>query len=71
MALILAIFNLERQIILEIDVFNYTIGMCISQSNLEGWLQPITFYLQKMIPIELNYKIYNKELLIIVKAFQN
>jgi RNase H-like domain found in reverse transcriptase len=24
-----------------------------------------------MIPIELNYKIYNKELLIIIKVFQN
>jgi RNase H-like domain found in reverse transcriptase len=45
--------------------------MCISQPNLEGRLQPVAFYSRKMIPAELNYKIHNKELLVIIEVFRN
>jgi hypothetical protein len=44
LALILATFDLERQIMLKIDILDYIISIYISQSNKEGWLQSITFY---------------------------
>ncbi len=43
--------------------------MCISQSNNEERLRSVIFYSRKIISAKLNYKIYNKKLLIIVAAF--
>ena len=63
-------FNLERQIIMETDVSDYIIRLCISQLNNKGRLQLIAFYLRKMIPAELNYKIHDKKLLTIVEKFR-
>ena len=34
-------------------------------------MHPVAFYSYKMVPAECNYEIYNKELLAIVKAFEN
>ncbi len=51
------------------NISNYIINMCISQSNNEEWLRSIIFYSRKMISAKLNYEIYNKKLLIIVIAF--
>ena len=34
----------------------------------DAWWHPIAFYLQKFIPIEVYYDIYNQELLAIVLA---
>ena len=55
---------------IETDILNYAIKLCISQSDNKGHLQLIAFYLRKIIPAELNYKIYNKKLLTIVERFR-
>lgn len=68
--LILQIFDLEKRIVLKIDVFNYIIDMCISQFNVEERLKFIVFYFRKMVSTKLNYEIHNKELLIIIEAFR-
>jgi hypothetical protein len=36
----------------------------------DGILKPVAFYLKKMSPAEYNYEIYDKELLAIVRAFE-
>jgi len=40
------------------------------QYNKNGELCPVAFLSQKLAPTELNYEIYNKELLIIVRCFK-
>ena len=55
---------------LETNALDYVIRVCISQPNNKRQLKPITFYSYKIIALELNYNIYNKELLPIVKAFK-
>ena len=65
----LAIFDLELEIILEIDSSDYAIGVCVSQRTTDGKIYPIAFYSRKLSPAELNYDIYDKELLAIVAAF--
>jgi hypothetical protein len=66
----LAIFDLEKHTILEINVFNYAIGACISQLGSNRKFYSIAFYLRKMILAETVYDIYDKELLAIIIALQ-
>jgi hypothetical protein len=65
----LAVFDPELPIVLKTDVFDYAIEACIMQSKKEEKFHSFAFYFRKMSPAELNYNIYNKELLTIVAAF--
>ncbi len=53
----------------EMNASDYIIDIYISQSNNKERLRSIIFYSRKMISAELNYEIHDKELLIIVTAF--
>ena len=63
------IFDLERQIVLEINISNYVIKMYLSQRDDEERLRLIVFYLRKITLIKLNYEIHNKKLLVIITTF--
>jgi len=53
------------------DTSDYVIAAIISQiSPDDGDIHPIAFYSCSMQPAELNYKIYDKELLAIFEAFR-
>ena len=65
---VVMIHNLNKPAILETDVLDYTIRAILSQKDEQGRKRPVTFYSRKMTDIELNYDIYNKELLVIVAA---
>ena len=67
---ILAIFNPEREAILETDISNYTIGACLAQKGNDGKIRTVAYYARKMTGPELNYDIHNKELLAIVEALR-
>jgi hypothetical protein len=66
----LAIFDLEKHIVLETDAFDYAIGAYINQLGKDKKFHSITFYLRKMISAETNYDIYDKKLLAVVIALQ-
>ena len=63
-------YDSEDPIVLECDASDYAIAGIISQYDREGELRPIAFYGRTMIPAELNYDIYDKELLAIVESFR-
>jgi hypothetical protein len=65
----LAVFDPELPIILKTDAFDYAIGACIMQPGKERKLYPFAFYFRKILLAEVNYDIYDKELLAIVTAF--
>jgi len=68
---ILAHFNPDNPIVVETDASDYTIATILSQiSPNDGDIHPIVFYSHSMQPVELNYKIYDKELLAIFEAFR-
>ena len=67
-ALILTIFDLERETILETDILDYTVGAYLTQKENNSKIQTVAFYSHKIIGPELNYNIYDKELLAIVEA---
>ena len=65
---ILAIFDLEREAILETNTSDYTVGIYLTQKGDNGKMQTVAFYFYKMTGPELNYDIHDKELLAIVEA---
>jgi len=64
---VLALPRREGKFRVETDVSGHAIGGILSQEQ-EGKWKPIAFLLRMMQPAEWNYKIYDKELLAIVKA---
>ena len=63
-------FDPEDMIVLESDASDYAIAGILSQYDKEGVLRPVAFYGRTMIAAELNYDIYDKELLAIVECFR-
>ena len=56
--------------IIKADLSNYVTGGILSQYNKEGVLYPVAYFLKWLSPAECNYKIYNKELLAIIRYFK-
>jgi hypothetical protein len=67
--MIVAIFSYKEPIVIETDVSDYTLGARLTQPSLDRKYRLVAFWSRKMILAELNYNIYNKELLAIVLAF--
>ena len=63
----LATHNPELPMVLEMNIFNFAVKVCLSQKHNEK-LQLVVYYSCKMMPAKFNYNIYNKELLVIVVA---
>lgn len=66
---VLVHFNPDLPIWLETDASDYVLGAVLSQI-IDEQLRPIAFLSKKMTPAECNYEIYDKELLAIVRAFE-
>ena len=69
MELILKIYMLSLPTVVETDVSDFVLGACLVQKHLDGWYL-VAYYSCKMTPPELNYDIYNKELLGIVAVLK-
>ena len=67
---ILAIFDPVKKIIIEIDASRIVLGSILNQPDEEKRLYPVIFYSRKFTAPELNYDIYDKELLAIVDNFK-
>ena len=57
-------------IVLETDASDYAIAGVLSHP-IDNKLHPVAFYSRKLQPPELNYEIYDKEMLAIVEAFKH
>ena len=68
--LILYLFNPFKKIIIEINTFDYALRVVFSEKSLNKKFHPVAFYSQKLTPAEMNYEIYNKELIVMIKAFR-
>ncbi len=64
-------FDLKRQAILKIDASNYVKGEILSQYDDEKVLHSMIFYSKSMIFAEINYHIYDKKLLVIIRCFEH
>ena len=63
-------FDFRRLIIMKADTFNQVLNSVLSQKNESENLHSVTFHSCKFTDSELNYKIHDKKLLAIIKAFK-
>ncbi len=68
---ILKHFDLIKEVILKTDFSNYVNDEVLSQYDDENILHSVIFYSKNMILAECNYKIYDKELLIIIRCLKH
>ena len=68
--LILVHFQLEKESMIEMDILDKAIGSCLSQLDKLGQLQLVVYYSRKLTKAELNYNVYDKEMLAIVECFR-
>ena len=67
---ILAHFDYEKECIVETDASDNVSAGVLSQYGDDTKLHPVAFFSRKHSPQEINYEIYDKELLAIIKAFE-
>jgi len=54
----------------ETDILDFILGVYLLQKHTDKIWHPVAYYSKKLILLELNYNIYNKELLSIVAALK-
>jgi hypothetical protein len=67
---ILAYWNSDKLTVLKADCFKYSIKACFFQINKSGKLKPMAYFSKKLSPAESNYEIYDKKLLVIIRAME-
>jgi hypothetical protein len=67
---ILAHANPLNPFIVETDASDFALGAILSQYQEDNLLHPVAFYSRKFTSSEINYDVYDKELLAIITAFE-
>jgi len=56
--------------VVKTDLSNYITGGILSQYNKKGVLHSVAYFSKWLSPAKCNYKIYDKELLAIIRCFE-
>ena len=67
---ILRHFDPDLPCVVESDSSDYVSAGVLSQYDKDGMLRPVAFFSKRLIPAECNYEIYDKELLAIIRCFE-
>ena len=63
-------FDPDKPSTVESDSSDCVTGEVLSQPDSQGVLHPVAYFFTRMAPAECNYNIYDKELLAIIRAFE-
>jgi transposase InsO family protein len=67
---ILLQYDEKRQTVVESDASGWVTGGALLQYDDDGILRPVAYHSKKMTPAECNYEIHDKELLAIIRCFE-
>ena len=67
---ILMHFDAEREIIVETDALDYVSAGIMSQYDNNGVLHAVAYFSKTYLPAACNYEIYDKELIAIIRCFE-
>ena len=63
-------FDFDRDVVVETDASDYVSAGVLSQYDDDGVLHPVAYFSKKHSPAECNYEIYDKELMAIIRCFE-
>lgn len=63
-------FDPTKTVYIKVDSSDYVSRGIIMQKDKNGKLYPVAYFSKKLNPAECNYTIYDKELLAIIRAFE-
>ena len=66
----MAHFDPDKPIIIETDASDYVSAGILFQYNNSKTLRPVAYFSKKHTPAKCNYEIYDKELLAIIRSFE-
>jgi hypothetical protein len=67
---VLAHYDPDLELWVETDASNYVVAGVLSQMHADRVLRPVVFFSRRLSPAECNYDIYDKELLAVVRVFE-
>ena len=67
----LAALDLDKNMRMEVDASDYTIGGVLSMKCEDGLWRPVAFLSKSLNETERNYEIYDKEMLTIIRGLEN
>ena len=67
---ILVCYHPDHESRLETDASDGVVAGVFSQRGLDQLWHPVAYFSKTMAPAEYNYKIYNKELLVIIRVLE-
>ena len=67
---VLAALDLDKEFRVEADTSNYAIGGVLSMKCSDKLWRPVAFISKSLSDTERNYKIYNKEMLAVVRCLE-
>jgi hypothetical protein len=62
--------DLRKPFQVETNAFDFAIGAILSQEDNTNIMHPVAYYSRKFTTVEINYPIYDKELVAIIAAFK-
>jgi len=68
---VLAVPDLDKKMRIEVDVSDYAIKGVLSMECKNRRWRPIAFLSKSLNKTEKNYKIYDKEMLVIIRGLEN
>ena len=69
--LVLAIPDLDKKMRMEVDALNYAIGEVLFMKCKDGRWRLVVFLSKSLNKTERNYKIYDKEILAVIRRLEN
>ena len=67
----LAVPDLDKKMRMEVDVLDYATGGVLSMECKDRLWRPVAFLSKLLNETERNYKIYDKEMLVIIRGLEN
>ena len=69
--LVLAAPDLDKKMRMEVDMSDYATGGVLSMECEDGLWRPVAFLSKSLNETERNYKIHDKEMLVIIRGLEN
>jgi len=69
--LVLAVPDLDKKMRMEVDASDYAMGGMLSMEYEDGRWRPVAYLSKLLNETERNYKIYDKEMLAIIRGLEN